>query len=200
MRQNQSTRENGFLSLLKQYKKELGICFISASLSASAFYMTFVFMPTLLSSVVKNQTHTNSIWLTLAALLVYFISLPLFGLLADKIGIIKQMTISSILYLIFSYVCFEYIIKYNFAVVFCCLILLALIQSLYNSALPAFMVSLFPKIYRGKALAISYNTSLTIFGGLMPYVILSHGQFINPGVIISIFALMTIILLRFIRK
>ena len=133
-------------------------------------------------------------------LLVYFISLPLFGMLADKIGIIKQMTISSILYLIFSYACFEYIIKYNFAVVFCSLILLALIQSLYNSALPAFMVSLFPKIYRGKALAISYNTSLTIFGGFMPYAILSHGQFINPGVIISIFALMTIILLRFIRK
>lgn len=188
-----------FLSLIRQYRTELIICFVTASLSASAFYMTFVFMPTLLSSVIQKHTHQNSMWVTLIALTVYFVGLPLFGSLADRVGIAKQMTIASVLYLMFSYICFDYINHFNYVVIFCSLILLALIQSLYNSALPAFMVSLFPAIHRGKALAISYNASLSIFGGLMPYILLNHGRFINPGIIISICALLTLIVLRFVR-
>ncbi|MFO3103582.1 MFS transporter [Legionella pneumophila serogroup 1] len=189
-----------FSSLVKKYRKELVICFVAASLSASAFYMTFVFMPTFLSSVIQNQTHHKSLWVTLVALSVYFMCLPVFGALADRVGITKQITVASALYLLFSYICFEYISHFNYVVIFCSLILLALIQSLYNSALPAFMVSLFPAIHRGKALAISYNISLSIFGGLMPYIILSHKNFINPGSVISICALLTLIVLRFVRE
>ncbi|HAT1822798.1 TPA: MFS transporter [Legionella pneumophila] len=189
-----------FSSLVKKYRKELVICFVAASLSASAFYMTFVYMPTLLSSVIQNQTHHKSVWVTLIALSVYFICLPLFGSLADRVGITKQITAASALYLLFSYVCFDYVSHFNYVVIFCSLILLALIQSLYNSALPAFMVSLFPAIHRGKALAISYNTSLSIFGGLMPYVILSHKSFMNPGIVISICAILTLVVLRFVRE
>ena len=189
-----------FSSLVKKYRKELVICFVAASLSASAFYMTFVYMPTLLSSVVQNQTHHKSLWVTLVALSIYFVCLPVFGSLADRIGITKQITAASALYLLFSYICFEYISHSNYVVLFCSLILLALIQSLYNSALPAFMVSLFPAIHRGKALAISYNTSLSIFGGLMPYIILSQKNFINPGSVISICALLTLIVLKFVRE
>ena len=78
--------DNRFLALIKAHKKELVICFITASLSASAFYMTFVFMPTLLSSVLQSYTHQKSIWVTLVSLTVYFVTLPVFGALADKIG------------------------------------------------------------------------------------------------------------------
>ncbi|HDV5709458.1 MFS transporter [Legionella pneumophila] len=191
---------NHFSTLVRKYRKELVICFVAASLSASAFYMTFVYMPTLLSSVIQNQTHHESVWVTLVALSVYFVCLPLSGSLADRVGITKQITTASALYLLFSYVCFDYISHFNYVVIFCSLILLALIQSLYNSALPAFMVSLFPAIHRGKALAISYNTSLSIFGGLMPYVILSHKSFMNPGIVISICAILTLVVLRFVRE
>lgn len=190
----------GFVSLMQIYKKELGICFIAASLSASAFYMTFVFMPTLLSSFFKSHNHHDSIWVTLIILLVYFICLPLFGSLADRVGVKNQITFASALYLLFSYVCFDYVSQFNTGLIFLSLIILALIQALYNSALPAYMVSLFPENFRGKALAISYNISLTIFGGLMPYVILSHKSFINPGIVISIFALLTLVLLRSVKE
>lgn len=189
-----------FLSLLTDFRKELLICFVAASLSASAFYMTFVFMPTFLSSIIQNHSHHSSVMVTLVALSVYFVCLPLFGSLADKVGIAKQMTVASVLYLLFSYVCFDYINHFNYVLIFFSLIFLAVIQALYNSALPAFMVSLFPQIHRGKALAISYNTSLSIFGGLMPYVILSHGSFVNPGIVISLCAILTLVVLRFVKE
>ncbi|MFO9453184.1 MFS transporter [Legionella pneumophila serogroup 1] len=198
IRRNADKRQ--FLSLIKKYRKELVICFVAASLSASAFYMTFVYMPMLLSTVIQNQTHLNSIWVTLVALFVYFICLPLFGTVADRVGINNQITIAAVMYLLFSYFCFEYINHFDYVVMFCSLIILALIQSLYNSALPAFMVSLFPSNHRGKALAISYNISLSIFGGLMPYVILSHKSYMNPGIVISICAILTLIVLRFDRE
>ena len=192
--------DNRFLALIKAHKKELVICFITASLSASAFYMTFVFMPTLLSSVLQSYTHQKSIWVTLVSLTVYFVTLPVFGALADKVGIIKQMSLAALLYLLFSYVCFDLINRLDVVVIFCSIIFFSLIQSLFNSALPAFMVSLFPAIHRGKALALSYNTSLALFGGLIPYVILSHGNYINPGIVISICALLTLFVLQFVRK
>lgn len=198
--QLEKTQSNNFICLLKKYKKELWVCFICASLSASAFYITFVYMPTMLSAIIQSQSHHNALWLTLTALLIYFISLPLFGRLADKVGITKQLSIGSALYFFFAYGYFEFISKMNINLVFSSLILSALIQSLYNSALPAFMVSLFPKQVRGRALAIAYNSSLTIFGGLMPYAILTQGLYINLGEIISVFALITFILLRLMRE
>lgn len=198
--ERQTNAGNRFLVLIKAHKKELVICFVTASLSASAFYITFVFMPTLLSSVLKNHTHQQSVWITLVALAVYFITLPVFGALADKVGITKQMSFAALLYLLFSYVCFNLISYLNVIVIFCSIVFFSLIQSLFNSALPAFMVSLFPVIHRGKALALSYNTSLALFGGFMPYVILSHGYFINPGIVISICALMTLVVLRFVKE
>lgn len=198
--ERQTHADNRFLILIKAHKKELAICFVTASLSASAFYITFVFMPTLLSSVFKNHTHQQSVWITLVSLAVYFITLPVFGALADKVGITKQMSFAALLYLLFSYVCLDLISHLNVIVIFCSIVFFSLIQSLFNSALPAFMVSLFPVIHRGKALALSYNTSLALFGGFMPYVILSHGYFINPGIVISICALMTLVVLRFVRE
>ncbi|AWN75234.1 MFS transporter [Legionella anisa] len=198
IRGNEDKRQ--FLSLIRKYRKELVICFVASSLSASAFYMTFVHMPTLLSTVIQNQTHLKSIWVTLVALFVYFICLPLFGTMADRVGINKQIAIAAVMYLLLSYLCFEYINHFDYIVMFCSLIILALIQSLYNSALPAFMVALFPFNHRGKALAISYNISLTIFGGLMPYVILSHKSYMNPGIVISICAILTLIVLGFDRE
>ncbi|BCA95222.1 proline/betaine transporter [Legionella antarctica] len=192
--------DNRFLVLIKAHKRELLICFVAASLSASAFYMTFVFMPTLLSSVVQSYTHQKSVGVTLLSLLVYFVTLPVFGAMADKVGITRQMSFAALLYLLFSYVCFDWINRLNIEVIFCSIIFFSLIQSLFNSALPAFMVSLFPAMHRGKALALSYNTSLALFGGLMPYVILSHANYINPGIVISVCALLTLFVLQFVRK
>ncbi len=71
--------------------------------------------------------------------------------------------------------------------------LFSLVQALPNSALPTFIITKFESLQRGKALAISYNMSLTLFGGLMPYLILTHDTYINPGVPITICAIITTI-------
>jgi len=76
------------------------------------------------------------------------------------------------------------------------LIIFAIIQAMLNSALPAFMITQFHPAQRGKALAISYSVSLTLFGGLMPYLILTRGLSVNPGIPISICAAFTLIVIH----
>ncbi|HAT8643595.1 MFS transporter [Legionella pneumophila] len=188
---------SGFNSLLKSHKNELITTFIVSSLSASAFYITFVLMPTYLSASLNLHSHQQSILITLITLLIYLSSLPLGGILADKIGVIRQIKISSILYLLFSYIVFAVIPHINSTSCIVVLILFAMIQALLNSALPAFIVLQFQPTQRGKALAISYNIGLTLFAGLMPYLFLTSENQLNPGISISICAALSWMLLYF---
>jgi MHS family proline/betaine transporter-like MFS transporter len=156
------------VALITNYKSELVNTFIISSLSASAFYITFIFMPTFLSSSLQLHTHQKSILITFICLVTYILALPLGGFLADKYGIMRQIKMASFLYLIFSYACFAMIPVVNGIGCIAILVFFAMIQAMLNSALPAFMVKQFQPAQRGKALAISYSMSLTIFGGLVP--------------------------------
>ena len=197
---NKGLRRSSLFDLIKNYKKELATTFITSSLSASAFYMTFVHMPTFLSASLNLHSHQKSILITLICLLIYILVLPLGGILADKIGVMKQVKISSFLYLLFSYVCFAMIPGLNGVGCVAVLILFSIIQAMLNSALPAFMIAQFHPTQRGKALAISYSISLTLFGGLMPYLILTNGGYFNPGIPISICAVLTLVVIHFGRS
>jgi len=186
----------GMRDLVTSQKRALANVFIISSLSASAFYLTFIFMPTFLSATLSLHSHQTAVLITLICLVIYIIALPLGGLLADTIGVARQIKISAFLYLVFAYGSFAMITSLNSLGCLIVLILFAVIQALLNSALPAFMVTQFDQMQRGKALAISYNISLTLFGGLMPYLILTNGIHLNPGVPISICAALTLIIMH----
>ena len=196
---NKSLMRSSLFTLITNYKKELATTFITSSLSASAFYITFIYMPTFLSTSLNLHSHQKSILITLICLSTYILALPFGGILADKIGVLKQVKISSFLYLLFSYVCFAMIPSLNSIGCIAVLIFLAIIQAMLNSALPAFMITQFHPTQRGKALAISYSIGLTLFGGLMPYLILTNGDYINPGLPISICAVLTLGVIYFDR-
>lgn len=135
--------------------------------------------------------------MTLPALILYVVALPLGGLLADKIGILRQIKIASLLYLLFSYIIFNAIPQQGLLI---CMIILAFfstIQALLNSALPAFIVEQFEFNQRGKALGVSYNLSLALFGGLLPYIIATYNNHLNPGIPISICAVLCLIFINF---
>lgn len=187
-------------ALISGYKKELISIFIVSCLSGSAFYITFIYMPTFLSESLSLHTHQDSILITLIGLLTYLLALPLGGYLADKIGINTQIKLAAVLYLLFSYVCFTLLLELSSLKSILLLMFFALMQAFLNSALPAYMINQFHPAQRGKALAISYNVSLALFGGLMPYLILTKEIHLNPGIPISICAIFTVITLYLNRE
>ncbi|HHG8504994.1 TPA: MFS transporter [Legionella pneumophila] len=192
-----SKKPHTFKSLFKANKRELWLVFIVSSLSASAFYITFIFLPTFLSTLLALHTHQDAILMTSSSLILYLVALPLGGILADKIGITRQINIASILYLLFSYMTFNAISQLG---LLGCMIILAffsIIQALLNSALPAFIVDQFEFNQRGKALGVSYNLSLALFGGLLPYILATYNNYLNPGIPISICAVLSLIFINF---
>jgi MFS transporter, MHS family, proline/betaine transporter len=197
---SRSVKQSNLITLIMGSKRELVTTFIIASLSASAFYITFIYMPALLSTSLNLHSHQQSLLITLISLLTYLVALPFGGILADKIGTMKQIKISSYLYLLLSYVCFAMMFKLGDLGSMAVLLFFAVVQAMLNSALPAFMMAQFHPVQRGKALAISYMMSLTLFGGLMPYLILTHGSYLNPGIPISICAVLSLIVIQFNRR
>lgn len=192
-----SQKPHTFKSLFKANKRALWLVFIVSSLSASAFYITFVFLPTLLSTLLALHTHKDAILMTLAALILYVVALPLGGILADKIGILRQIKIAIILYLLFSYITFNATPALGLLGGMLILALFSIIQALLNSALPAFIVDQFEFNQRGKALGVSYNISLALFGGLLPYIIATYNNHLNPGIPITICAVLCLIFINF---
>lgn len=188
---------SGYRSLFKQYKKDLWIVFIVSSLSASAFYITFVFLPTLLSSLWQIHTHQHAILVTSCALILYVLFLPVGGVLADRIGVKRQIQVAALCYLFFSYGVFAVMPQLNYLQCTITLACFAIIQALLNSALPAYIVRLFDINQRGKALAISYNLSLALFGGMLPYLIATFNNHLNPGIPISICAALCLLTINF---
>ncbi|CAM4458047.1 MAG: Proline/betaine transporter [Legionella sp.] len=189
-----------FRDLIKNYKRELLGTFIVTNLSASAFFITFIFMPTFLSTSFNLYSHKQSILITFIAILTYLIALPFAGILADKFGLIRQIKIASLLYLAFSYVVFAVLPWLNSTLCIITLIFFALIQALLNAALPAYMVTQFRLSQRGRALAVSYNLSLTLFGGLMPSLIITSENHLNPGIPITVCAVLCLIFIYFTGK
>ncbi|WP_133139668.1 MFS transporter [Legionella genomosp. 1] len=189
-----------YRNLVKTYKRELIEAFVITSLSASAFYITFVFLPTFLTSLLNAHSHKESILITLLSLVLYLLLLPFGGILADRIGIRKQIRLASILYLLFSYVVFALLPQLSITSCIVTLALFAIVQALLNSALPAFLVIQFPKEQRGKALAISYNISLALFAGLMPYWLITSNDQVNPGIPITICAALSLLIINHERK
>ena len=194
---SKGSARSSLLYLITNYKRELMATFITSSLSASAFYMTFVYMPTFLSASLNLHSHQTSLVITLICLLIYIIILPFGGILADRIGVRKQIKMAAFFYLLLSYACFAMIPDLDSAGCLAVLVFFAMVQAMLNSALPAFMITQFDPVHRGKALAISYSISLTLFGGLMPYLILTHEGYLNPGIPISICAALTWVTLYF---
>lgn len=189
-----------YWNLVKTHKRELIDAFVISSLSASAFYITFVFLPTFLTSLLNVHSHKESILITLLSLVIYLLLLPFGGMLADRIGIRKQIRLASILYLLFSYVVFALLPQLSVTSCIVTLTLFAIVQALLNSALPAFLVMQFPKEQRGKGLAISYNISLALFAGLMPYWMISSKDLVNPGIPITICAALSLLIINHERK
>lgn len=103
-------------------------------------------------------------------------------------------------YLLFSYLCFAIIPQLNGLGCMIILVCFALIQALLNAALPAYMISKFNPAQRGKALALAYIPSLAIFGRLLPYLILTNKISPNPGIMITICAIVVLLNTYFNRR
>ena len=97
---------------------------------------------------------------------------PFAGMLSDRIGRIRQMTVAAILLVVTAYPAFWLMINQtSLTVLFVTVGWLALLKSVYFGALPALMSEIFPAHTRATGMSIGYNIGVTVFGGFTPAIV-----------------------------
>lgn len=134
---------------------------------------------------------------TLLAGVILTVATPLMGLWAEKVGRLPLMWGSLVLLLITIYPGFWLMTHYNTASALIALVCwMALLKSVYFSAVPSMMADLFAVTTRASGMAIGYNIAVTVFGGFAPFIctllITATGTKLAPSYYLMIVALLSL--------
>ena len=135
---------------------------------ATPIILVIIFMPTYLTKIIQLEPGVVSN-ATLIATVVSVISIYIMGILANRFDVYKLMRNCSILIIFAASVCY-FVIANGYNLIFA-LSIFALLQGLLVP-LPAILLSqLFPTHIRLSGVALSYNISFVIFGGMTPIIV-----------------------------
>ncbi|WP_199183311.1 MFS transporter [Cryobacterium sp. Y82] len=162
------------------------------------FFLTYI--PTYLTQVAgvdANVAKTSN----LLALVVFTLSIPVFGLLSDKIGRRPLLLAGAAGFVVSSFPILAIFNSGNDAAVYFGQILLALILAAFSGPGPAALSELFPTNVRYSALGIGYNFSVMAFGGTAAFmatgVVKLTGSPITAAIIPTGAAVVTLLVILF---
>lgn len=133
-------------------------------------YLLFVFLPNYLTQIMQ-WSFTLSLIINFIPLGLVLILLPFGGALSDKYGrkkvIFSGMAISTCL----APLAFQALAQENLMQLIILQVLIAIALSLSYAPTAALMVEVFPTRWRNSGMAIAYNITTGVFGGLTPLIL-----------------------------
>jgi len=134
-------------------------------------YVQKVYMPT----YAINQLHiatSASLVCTMITGAMLMVMAPLFGLLADRIGSIRVVSTAMVVIAVSTYPMFATLVAQpTFWTLLVMQAIVGVLLAAILAPLPALLADIFPTRTRGTGLALSYNVSVTIFGGFSPLIV-----------------------------
>ena len=183
------------LALSKENVATLASATAAVFLWSGGFYVLFVWLVICERDLLEHQV-PNAFGINVSSLCITMVILfPFAGWLSDRFGrkLIMTMGASGIAFL--SPTAMKMISSGDTTVAFISQSLLGIFLSLYGSPLCAFLIEHFPPEARLTSVAIGYNTSMAIAGGLSPslatWLVRNHG-IEGAGYLLSTFALIQV--------
>lgn len=103
---------------------------------------------------------------------VLFVSAPLFGVLADRIGTTRVMLPAAVASAVVAVPLFALIATVpHLAVMIGIEVVFGLLAAAYFGPVPALMSAVFPAASRTTGMSIAYNIAVTVFGGFAPFIL-----------------------------
>lgn len=185
------TKRNPLLASIREQWKPMLIGFAFSSLAALGFYLMVGYFTTYLQLVV-GFSRNESLIVNALALVIFTVSLPLFGRLGDKIGRRKVLLIGAGLFVLLSVPGLLLAGIGSLVPAIIGVSLIALTQALFQSGQFTYMVEIFPTATRYSASAISYNVAYVVFGGTAPilgtFFVEATGSAISPAIYLTVVA------------
>jgi MFS transporter, MHS family, proline/betaine transporter len=160
----------GYRQTIAEQWKPMLICAALVYTSNAADYMLTGYLPTYLK-VFVHLGHTAGLAMITGTLTILAVLLVSVAALSDRIGVKPIMRTGCVLLIVASIPAFL-LIRHGggYPLIFVGVLLIGLMELCFDSTSPATMPALFPTNVRNGALAISYNVSISAFGGTTPLI------------------------------
>ncbi len=166
----QPERDNiNFLQIIRFYYKDIFVCFVAVVFFNVTNYMVTAYLPTYLEQVIKLDATTTSVLITCVMAIMIPLAL-MFGKLADKIGEKKVFLIGTGGLTLFSIIAFMLLHSHSFVVIVIGIFILGFFLSTYEATMPGSLPTMFYSHIRYRTLSVTFNISVSIFGGTTPLV------------------------------
>lgn len=166
----QPERDNiNFLQIIRFYYKDIFVCFVAVVFFNVTNYMVTAYLPTYLEQVIKLDATTTSVLITCVMAIMIPLAL-MFGKLADKIGEKKVFLIGTGGLTLFSIIAFMLLYSQSFVVIVIGIFILGFFLSTYEATMPGSLPTMFYSHIRYRTLSVTFNISVSIFGGTTPLV------------------------------
>ncbi|HCY8853303.1 TPA: MFS transporter [Staphylococcus aureus] len=166
----QPERDNiNFLQIIRFYYKDIFVCFVAVVFFNVTNYMVTAYLPTYLEQVIKLDATTTSVLITCVMAIMIPLAL-MFGKLADKIGEKKVFLIGTGGLTLFSIIAFMLLHSQSFVVIVIGIFILGFFLSTYEATMPGSLPTMFYSHIRYRTLSVTFNISVSIFGGTTPLV------------------------------
>ena len=139
-------------------------------ISAVQFYIFLAYMPTFTQKY-AGLGRAPALWSNTAGLLLLMLAIPLFGLLADRLGRKPLLIASCLAFIVIPYPMFAVMLDTRaLATILPAQFVVAVAIAAYCGALPAAIAEIFPTRERTTYLSIANGTAVAIFGGFAPFI------------------------------
>ena len=187
-------------TIAEQWRPML-ICAALVYTSNAADYMLTGYLPTYLK-VFVHVSHTSGLTMITVTLTILALLLVSVAALSDRIGVKPIMRTGCVLLIVASIPAFWLIQSGSGRLlVFLGVLLIGLMELCFDSTSPATMPALFPTNVRNGALAISYNVSISAFGGTTPLIaqalVSSTGNLMVPAYMLVVAGIVGLVTLAF---
>lgn len=190
------TVHNPLRRSLRTSWKALLFCICFVVIKSVGHWILQTFMPSYLQTDL-GYSALVSYGVMVVGFLFIILLVPVFGRLSDSIGRKPVMIAGCAGFIVFTYPTLMLMSAGNFAAAAVAMMILGLFMAAFDGAMSAAMAELFPTNIRYGSMAIAYNISVAIFGGVTPYfatfLISTTGSNFAPAFYVMAAALVTLI-------
>ena len=167
---NENTEESAtFCEILRDHKRDIIVCFIAVAFFNITNYMLLSYMPSYLDEVIGMSSSTSTILIT--GVMVIMIPLAyFFGKLSDKKGNRNIVLFALAGLSLLSILSFFLIGLTPLLFVGIGIFILGFFLAIFEGTMPSLLPSIFYTDVRYRTLSVTFNVSVSIFGGTTPLV------------------------------
>ncbi|WP_077328243.1 MFS transporter [Virgibacillus siamensis] len=194
------SEEESFLSILKNHKKDVLVCFVAVAFFNITNYMLLSYMPSYLDEIIGLSSTTGTIIITIIMVIMVPLAL-MFGKLSDNIGNKTVFLIGLGGLTLLSVLAFYFLNLNSLIFVSLGILILGVLLSTYEGTMPGTLPTMFTTDIRYRTLAVTFNVSVSLFGGTTPLVatwlVYQTGSNLAPGFYLTVISIIGFLVTAF---